>query len=108
MGSAARPFPATVRLSVPSWGLAVAVALALAALGAAGSLVERYVVVPTSRAAMPDWDGGAQTSLFGEFRTTLSDYLLLKADRTHHRGVMIRHLTQKELAKAGPYVSGDP
>jgi hypothetical protein len=83
-------------------GLLAACGLAaVVALAAAGALAAPYVEVPASSDNF-DWDSKAQTSLFGEFRTSLSDYLILKADRTHHRGVMIRHLTDREMAHLTP------
>ena len=40
----------------------------------------------------------ASASLFGQFRTSLSDYLWLKADKYLHRGVDLRGLTPEEKA----------
>ena len=83
--------------------VALGAVLALAGLGAAAQVPQRYLALPSNdrAAATIDWDAKAQTSLFGEFRTTLADYLLLKADRTHHRGVMIRAKTDRERAQDG-------
>lgn len=41
-------------------------------------------------------EGAAQASLFGQFRTSLSDFLWLKVDKYVHDGVDIRALTDEE------------
>jgi hypothetical protein len=51
----------------------------------------------------------ASASLFGQFRTSLSDYLYLKADRYMHRGVELRGLTaQEKQSDSADKVSTNP
>lgn len=90
--------------------------VALVGVLSAGNALARHlqpaVVVASaglSRAQQEQMEHNAATSLFGQFRSSMADFLWLKADRYIHKGVEIRAMTAQELAmnSAGQATSAD-
>ncbi|MDX1932557.1 MAG: hypothetical protein SFU56_08135 [Capsulimonadales bacterium] len=83
-------------------GPSVAAAFLLVVLLGAGGVLAQRVQPAVSElngltaAQQERLEKVASASLFGQFRTSLSDYLWLKADKYMHRGVDLRGLTDQE------------
>ena len=77
-------------------------AISLAGAGRIGHLAEPSVVSAAglSLSQQERLDKAASASLFGQFRSSVADFLWLKVDKYTHNGVEIRGLTQAEKTGA--------
>ena len=77
-------------------------AIGLAGAGRIGHLAEPSVVSASglSLSQQERLDKAASASLFGQFRSSVADFLWLKVDKYTHNGVEIRGLTQAEKTGA--------
>lgn len=89
----------------------VLLAVALAGSGFLALRIEPQVSVSDtlSAGAQEKIEKSASASLFGQFRSSMADFLWLKVDKYTHSGVDLRGLTEKEKQKSGPdkVASGD-
>ncbi|MES2463048.1 MAG: hypothetical protein V4671_20880 [Armatimonadota bacterium] len=86
-------------------------AATLAGIGFLGLRIEPQVVVSTglSASAQEKIEKSASASLFGQFRSSMADFLWLKVDKYTHGGVDLRGLTEQEQqdSRRDQVASGD-
>lgn len=86
-------------------GAAAALAACGLLLGASASLAERVrpvvddAPVGMTRAQQEKLEQVAQASLFGQFRSSMADFLWLKVDKYLHNGIDLRGMTEEEKRK---------